>query len=67
MKENWEMNNKVLTEKVRRLSKEFSQKSESIQYTVFEAMQTIMDYMEGGQLNKTINKAYMTAKDLRIS
>ena len=59
MKENWEMNNKVLTEKVKRISREFSQKSESFQYTVFEAMQTIMDYMEGGQLNNTIKEDYL--------
>jgi len=46
MKENWELNNKAMSEKVKRLSRELNDKSESIQYTVFEAMQTIMDYIE---------------------
>ena len=31
---------------MRRMSKDLNEKSESVQYTVFEAMQTIMDYIE---------------------
>ena len=46
MRDDWEKNNKALSDKMRRMSKDLNEKSESVQYTVFEAMQTIMDYIE---------------------
>jgi hypothetical protein len=46
LKDDWEKNNKALSDKMRRMSKDLNEKSDSIQYTVFEAMQTIMDYIE---------------------
>jgi len=46
LREDWETNNKALSEKMRRLSRDINEKSDSVQYTIFEAMQTIMDYIE---------------------
>ena len=46
LRDDWEKNNKALSDKMRRMSKDLNEKSESVQYTVFEAMQTIMDYIE---------------------
>ena len=46
LRDDWEKNNKALSDKMKRMSKDLNAKSESVQYTVFEAMQTIMDYIE---------------------
>jgi hypothetical protein len=46
MQNQWENNNKEWQTRVRAMSREFQKRTEGVQYTIFEAMQTVMDYLE---------------------
>ena len=42
----WETNQKGWHTRMKEIGQDFQQKSEAINYTVFESMQTVMDYVE---------------------
>lgn len=46
MRDQWDNNNKLWQNRLRAISRQINERSEGVQYTFFEAMQTIMDYME---------------------
>lgn len=46
MRDQWDNNNKLWQNRLRAITRQINERSEGVQYTFFEAMQTIMDYME---------------------
>ncbi len=46
MRDQWENNNKLWQNRLRAMTRKINERSEGVQYTFFEAMQTIMDYVE---------------------
>ena len=46
MREQWDYNNRLWQTRIRTISKELQKHTEGVQYTVFEFMQTMMDYIE---------------------
>ena len=42
----WESNQKLWETTIKEMSQNFQQKTDTVNYTVFESMQTIMDYFE---------------------
>ena len=46
MREQWESNNELWQNRMKAITKQWNDRTEGVQYTMFEAMQTIMDYIE---------------------
>ena len=42
----WDSNQKLWEARIKEMSQNFQQKTDTVNYTVFESMQTIMDYFE---------------------
>ena len=46
IREEWDYNNRLWQTRIRTISKELQNATEGLQYTIFEFMQTMMDYIE---------------------
>ena len=46
IREQWDYNNRLWQTRIRTISKELENATEGLQYTIFEFMQTMMDYIE---------------------
>lgn len=46
MRDQWDNSNKLWQNRLKAISRQINERSEGVQYTFFEAMQTIMDYIE---------------------